>query len=159
MFLFSYHHFDSALDRVLPVGSSLPKSLTVSCRAVEDSIKDDTGAIRSTTQALRHDTAAIHVNTEEILAHVMSLRNGSRTEATRTRQWLESIAVLSSYAESSYQATIIDPNEERDGVASIPGVDEEPARGKDTALDTILESGRLEVSGGEERVRGTRGRR
>ncbi|MBE3048026.1 hypothetical protein IMZ48_37060, partial [Candidatus Bathyarchaeota archaeon] len=95
--------------------------------------------------ALKHDTAAIHVNTEEILARVMSLQNGSRTKATRTKEWVESIAVLSSYAESSYQDTIIDPSEEKYIVANNPGGDKKTSCGKDVVLDMIPEFGCLAV--------------
>lgn len=110
-----------------------------------ESIKDDTGVIRSDTQALRHDTAVVQVNTEEILARVMSIRNGARTEGIRTRQWVESMAILSSYAESSYD-TSVDAGEERDIAAKNFRGDEEPVRGKDAALDTVPEFGRLEPS-------------
>jgi hypothetical protein len=129
-------------------------------RAVEANIKDDTSAIRNDTQALRQETAAIQVNTEEILARVMSLRNGARTEVgSRTRQWVDSMAVLSSYAESSYQDTVIDLGEERDIAVNDTGIDTETVRAELPALEEIPEFfQRLELSDEEERLRGVRSR-
>lgn len=94
---------------------------------MEDCIKDNTGAIRSDTQALRNDVATVQVNTEEILARVASLRNGFRGgDGGWTRQWVESMAVLSSYAESTYQETVIDTGKEREAnsgtVETVRGV-------------------------------------
>jgi hypothetical protein len=134
-------------------------TLHVCARAVEANIKDDTSAIRNDTQALRQETAAIQVNTEEILARVMSLRNGARTEVgSRTRQWVDSMAVLSSYAESSYQDTVIDLGEERDIAVNDTGIDTETVRGELPALEEIPEFfQRLELSDEEERPRGVTG--
>ena len=64
--------------------------------------------------------------------------------------------ILSSYAESSYQETIIDPGEERDFAANDAGVDTETVRGEAPALDPIPEFDSLELSGEEERVKGTK---
>lgn len=123
---------------------------------MEASIKDDTGAIRRETRALRHDTAAIQVNTEEILARVMSIRNGTGADGgSRTRQWVDSMAVLSSYAESSYQETTINPGDGGDFGANDVAFDTETVRGAVPALDQIPELGSLEFSGGEETVKGT----
>lgn len=115
-------------------------SPTLPTRAVEDCIKDDTGAIRSDAQALRNDVATIQVNTEEILARVASLRNGFRGgDGGWTRQWVESMGVLSSYAESTYQETIIDTGEEREANSGTVGGDVETLRGNHAHLDPISE--------------------
>lgn len=74
---------------------------------------------RIVNQAVKQDTAAIHeyavaikMNTEDILARVNSIRrdgHASNTKHKRIEDWIEDMAVLSSYAETTYQRTIIDP--------------------------------------------------
>lgn len=74
---------------------------------------------RTVNQAVKQDTAAIHeyavaikMNTEDILARVNSIRrdgHASNTKHKRIEDWIEDMAVLSSYAETTYQRTIIDP--------------------------------------------------
>ncbi|KAK4445685.1 hypothetical protein QBC34DRAFT_162536 [Podospora aff. communis PSN243] len=81
-------------------------AITVS---VGQSVKEDTTAIRE-------DAAATRLNTEEILARVNDLRraaHGTPANISRGRveQWIEDMAVLSSYAESTYQGTVLAPTE------------------------------------------------
>lgn len=74
---------------------------------------------RTVNQAVKQDTAVIHeyavaikMNTEDILARVNSIRRDghvSNTKHKRIEDWIEDMAVLSSYAETTYQRTIIDP--------------------------------------------------
>ncbi|KAL6401540.1 hypothetical protein AUP68_15413 [Ilyonectria robusta] len=72
----------------------------------EQDIKDDTEVIKSDVEALKF-------NTDGILARVNSLRNKVPTSGRRTRvaQWIENMTVLSSYAESTYKETLVDPAE------------------------------------------------
>ncbi|KAH6957827.1 hypothetical protein BKA56DRAFT_737589 [Ilyonectria sp. MPI-CAGE-AT-0026] len=69
-------------------------------------IKDDTEVIRSHVEALKF-------NTDEILARVNSLRHKGTSSDSRTRvaQWIEQMTILSSYAESTYKETLVDPAE------------------------------------------------
>ena len=55
-----------------------------------------------------------------------------------------------------YQETIIHPDKEKDFAANDAGVDTETVRGEAPALDPIPEFDSLELSGEEERVRGTK---
>jgi hypothetical protein len=75
-------------------------------RTVGFAVKDDTSAIRECT-------AAIKMNTDEILARVGSIRRaaGPPQGHGRVEQWIESMAVLSSYAGTTYQETVADLNE------------------------------------------------
>ncbi|KAK1756995.1 hypothetical protein QBC47DRAFT_378222 [Echria macrotheca] len=72
--------------------------------SVNQSVKQDTSVILN-------DTTAIRLNTEEILARVNSIRQtaaGPRVHISHSRveQWVEEMAELSSYAESTYQGTV-----------------------------------------------------
>lgn len=52
------------------------------------------------------------MNTEDILARVNSIRrDGHANKHKRVEDWIEDMTVLSSYAETTYQRTIIDPTE------------------------------------------------
>lgn len=72
---------------------------------------------RTVNQAVKQDTSAIHeyavaikMNTEDILARVNSIRrDGHANRHKGVEDWIEDMAVLSSYAETTYQGTIIDP--------------------------------------------------
>jgi hypothetical protein len=79
-------------------------------------VKEDTSAIRS-------DAAAIRINTEEILARVSGLlqtTGGLRTPIphSKVEQWIEDMAELSSYAESTYQGTVFTPTEVEEDVGT-----------------------------------------
>lgn len=82
-------------------------ALTVN-RSVGQSVKEDTSVIR-------HDTAAIRLNTDEILARVNSIRRATREPRLniphQVEQWIEDMAELSSYAETTYQGTVFAPTE------------------------------------------------
>ncbi|SPO00278.1 uncharacterized protein DNG_03123 [Cephalotrichum gorgonifer] len=71
--------------------------------AVGDSIQKDTTELRNETRLLR-------LNTEEILARVNSLRRHGRRNSggIQINEWVEDIAILSSYAETTYQESIAD---------------------------------------------------
>lgn len=81
-------------------------------RSIQEDIKKDTGALRSNNQAIQQEVAEIRVNTDGILARVNSIRNGRTSHgATLVERWAEEIAVLTLYADSSYQGTVADPSE------------------------------------------------
>ncbi|KAK0624197.1 hypothetical protein B0T14DRAFT_565489 [Immersiella caudata] len=94
-------------------------AITVS---VGQSVKEDTTAIRA-------DSAAARLNTEEILARVNSLRHAAlgrhaNISQGRIEQWIEDMAELSSYAESTYHGTMVAPTE------LDPYADAPPRQGK-----------------------------
>ncbi|KAF4994234.1 hypothetical protein FDECE_13173 [Fusarium decemcellulare] len=72
--------------------------------------------IKEETNAIRTNVEAVMLRTDEILARVNSIRKrdpASKT-AKNVQQWVDDIALLSSYAESSYMETVVDPAENRD---------------------------------------------
>ena len=78
--------------------------LTNTARSATQDIKDDTDIIRD-------QVAAVEAKTDEILDRVNSIRNGHfppRLNNDRVTQWLDDMAVLSSYADSTYQCTTAD---------------------------------------------------
>jgi len=72
---------------------------------------------RTVNQAVKEDTSAIHeyaiaikINTDDILARVNSIRrDGQPNRHKRVEDWIEDMTVLSSYADTTYQGTIMDP--------------------------------------------------
>lgn len=87
----------------------------------------------------------------------MSIRNGAWTEGgNRTRQWLDSMAVLPSYAESSYQETVVDLDEAGDFAANDAMVDTETICSEAPVLDPIPEFDSLELAAEEESVKRTK---
>ncbi|KAK0648403.1 hypothetical protein B0T16DRAFT_115113 [Cercophora newfieldiana] len=73
-------------------------------------------SVKEDTSAIRHDTAAIKLNTDEILARVNSIRRTAlepqaNNSQRRVEQWIEDMAELSSYAETTYQGTVVAPTE------------------------------------------------
>ncbi|KAK0750749.1 hypothetical protein B0T18DRAFT_386988 [Schizothecium vesticola] len=83
-------------------------------------------------QAVKEDTSAIHeyavaikMNTEDILARVNSIRrDGQANRHKRIEDWIEDMSVLSSYADTAYQGTIMDPADIAD-MAAISESDSE----------------------------------
>ncbi|KAF7556147.1 hypothetical protein G7Z17_g1641 [Cylindrodendrum hubeiense] len=71
-----------------------------------EEIQGDTDMIQSYIEALR-------LNRDEVLARVNSIgeRGPSVRNQTRLDQWIEQMAVLSSYAESTYKDTVVDHEE------------------------------------------------
>lgn len=93
---------------------------------------------RTVNQAVKQDTSAIHeyavaikMNTEDILARVNSIRrDGHANRHKGVEDWIEDMAVLSSYAETTYQGTIIDPADMADMAPiseSLPRLSEDSA--------------------------------
>lgn len=94
---------------------------------------------RTVNQAVKQDTSAIHeyavaikMNTEDILARVNSIRrDGHANRHKGVEDWIEDMAVLSSYAETTYQGTIIDPAD----MADMAGISESlPRPSEDSVL-------------------------
>lgn len=78
-------------------------------------------AVKEDTSAIRECAAAIKVNTEYILARVNSIRrNGQSGKNKKVEDWIEDIAVLSTYAETTYQGTVVDPADTV-AMAAVPG--------------------------------------
>jgi hypothetical protein len=69
--------------------------------------------IKDDTELIKECVAAVKINTEDILARVKSIRDRSAAANTHNRvgEWIEDIAVLSTYAETAYQETVVDPTE------------------------------------------------
>ncbi|KPM39749.1 hypothetical protein AK830_g6831 [Neonectria ditissima] len=76
---------------------------TISIHTSQD-IKDDTEHVR-----IKMD--AVKINTDKILARMNSIRqtNPHPSKDSSIEQWIDEIALLSSYAESSYMETVADP--------------------------------------------------
>lgn len=91
-----------------------PRGLTnLVTRAIEENIQRDTSALRNDTRILQQYATEIKVNTDEIRARVNSIRHaqGNSTRSTRVQQWIEEIEILTSYAETTYQATSAGPED------------------------------------------------
>lgn len=101
-------------------------------------------SVKEDTLAIRQDATAIKLNTEKILAHVNSIRRIAREpqiNQTRIEQWVEDMAELSSYAETTYQGTISASTEIGTQAGDLP----HPLEEGETPLRTVghLDKGRV----------------
>ena len=79
---------------------------------MSEAIKDDTGLIREHTDATK-------INTDEILSLVKKIHHeGLPVRHGKIEMWMEQMTVLSSFAETTYQGTVVSPSEFDDRAGS-----------------------------------------
>jgi hypothetical protein len=75
-------------------------------------IKDDAEVIREVAEVIRL------LQTDDVLAK-LDTRDKPSESRSKVEQWLEKMADYTSYAETAYQATMIDPTEDRDSLFDV----------------------------------------
>ncbi|KAH6880800.1 hypothetical protein B0T10DRAFT_565532 [Thelonectria olida] len=113
-------------------------ALNIGLQAISLNLGQD---IKDDTEVLRAHVETVKFNTDEILARIETIRQTgpSFQSNSKVNEWIENMAVLSTYAESTYKETIVDaaeftiPPYPEEGMAPHPnGIDwathEAPAR-------------------------------
>ncbi|KPM46263.1 hypothetical protein AK830_g283 [Neonectria ditissima] len=85
-------------------------ALNIGLQAVSLNLGQD---IKDDTEILRTQMETVKFNTDEILARIKSVRETgpSFQSNTKVSEWIENMAILSTYAESTYKDTILDAAE------------------------------------------------
>ena len=118
----------------------LPPRCTDACsRSIVGEIKDDTEVIREVAEVIRL------LQTDDVLAR-LDTREKPTESQNKVERWLEKMADYTSYAETAYQATTVDPAEEEEkkwaDLTSIPDLGgESPPMGSGPSLPPVPEMG------------------
>ena len=110
-------------------------------------LRDDNRVLLEYAAVSRDNTneiPAMKNNINEILARVNSIRQGRGSGSTaRVEQWMEDIEVLTSYAETTYQGTIVDPDEKgptglhQHQEVGMPTINDEQEEGSGSTEDVV----------------------